>query len=442
MRSRVTLHQTLLWHPHFSRHASPVMLLACFAMALAWHATARAQDILERGTSFHIAASPLSSALIDFSTQSGLQVAAADADVAHLNSNGVNGTFPPRVALDMLLHGTGLGFSRVGATTIAIGTAPKPTLVASTHAGGSGGTARTPEAKPPQPDPNETVSPDSEIPDVTVTAPRPPTNEELAGDSLSQFIVHHATVHYFNSSVTGNLAHWRGGQQSICPVTAGLAPDANAFVTARLRALAAHVGAPAQSNPQCQANVRILFTAKPQEIMDDVVNWASVYFRRGAQYAQRRRLIAFTGDHAIQGWYLTTGGGARALNTELALLPLNLLPVWPQITPRTGGGDTNGIGAVILVIDTNKVGGYGIGAVADYLSMLTLSLVQSPDNCDPLPSILDLMSSSCGTREKPTAMTAGDLAFLKALYYRNTGLGSSLSRSEIQDNMNRQFKVP
>jgi hypothetical protein len=52
------------------------------------------------------------------------------------------------------------------------------------------------------------------------------------------------------------------------------------------------------------------------------------------------------------------------------------------------------------------------------------------------------MSSSCGTREKPTAMTAGDLAFLKALYYRNTGLGSSLSRSEIQDNMNRQFKVP
>jgi hypothetical protein len=67
-------------------------------------------------------------------------------------------------------------------------------------------------------------------------------------------------------------------------------------------------------------------------------------------------------------------------------------------------------------------------------------VVQSPNYCDPLPSILDVMSSNCGTREKPTAITAGDLAFLKALYYRNTGLGPSLSRDEIQYNMTRQFK--
>jgi hypothetical protein len=71
---------------------------------------------------------------------------------------------------------------------------------------------------------------------------------------------------------------------------------------------------------------------------------------------------------------------------------------------------------------------------------LTLSVAQSPDHCDPLPSILDLMSSSCATREVPTAITAGDLAFLKALYYKNTGLGPSLSRDAIQSNMLQQFK--
>ncbi|MGO9930965.1 MAG: hypothetical protein ACLPV8_04015, partial [Steroidobacteraceae bacterium] len=81
-----------------------------------------------------------------------------------------------------------------------------------------------------------------------------------------------------------------------------------------------------------------------------------------------------------------------------------------------------------------------IGTIADYLAMLTLTVVQSPEHCDPLPSILDLMSSSCGTREKPIAMTAGDLAFLKALYYHNTGLSTSLTRDEIQDNMMRQFE--
>jgi hypothetical protein len=67
-------------------------------------------------------------------------------------------------------------------------------------------------------------------------------------------------------------------------------------------------------------------------------------------------------------------------------------------------------------------------------------VVQSPDHCDPLPSILDLMSSSCGTREKPTDVTAGDLAFLKALYYHNTGLGPTLSMDDIEINMMRQLK--
>src|SRR5271167_3375526 len=149
------------------------MVAAAFVVTIAWLATARADDILDKGVSFHISASPLSSALIEFSTQSGIQVAAADADVAQLNSNGVNGTYPIRAALSTLLHGTGLEFSRVGAETVAIRTA-------------SAGAA-------------------PEIPDVTVTAPRPPTDQELAGDGLYQFIVHHATVHYFDTGARGNL---------------------------------------------------------------------------------------------------------------------------------------------------------------------------------------------------------------------------------------------
>jgi hypothetical protein len=285
---------------------------------------------------------------------------------------------------------------------------------------------------------------------VTVTAARPPTAEELAGDSLSQFVVHHATVHYFNTGVTGSLARWRGGRQSICPVTDGLSPAQNAYVTARVRALAAYVGAPVDSEPQCKDNVQILFTNHPQETMDAVIKWATVYFRN-RYTGGMKNLIAFRGDHAIQGWYMTTRGGAIVLNTDVALVGLNVLPVWPQITQnylgsgnlgtRLGGGSESGsgIGVVMLVIDTRKVVDYTIGAMADYLAMLTLSVVQSPNHCDSLPSILDLTASSCGARVMPASMTAGDLAFLKALYYKNTGLGPSLSRSEIESNMLRQF---
>jgi hypothetical protein len=293
-----------------------------------------------------------------------------------------------------------------------------------------------------------------EVPDVTVTTPNPATEQELAADSLSQFIVHHATVHYVSTATTRNLARWRGGKQSICPLTVGLDPGYNAFVTARLRAVAAYVGAPVQSNRQCEDNVQILFTNNPKEAMDDVMKWATATSTFGIRYSGGMKdLLAYKSDHAIQGWYITTRGGARVLNTDVALVGLDVLPVWPQIAQkylgsnalgtRLGGssGSGIGIGTVILIVDTTKVGGYSIGTIADYLAMLTLSVVQSPDHCDPLPSILDLMSSSCGTRAMPTAITAGDLAFLKALYYRNTGLGPSLSRAAIQDDMMRQFKL-
>ncbi len=63
--------------------------------------------------------------------------------------------------------------------------------------------------------------------------------------------------------------------QSICPETGGLTVAYNAFVTARIRALAAYVGAPVQSDPQCKSNVQLLFTNTPQEKMDSVTKWAT-----------------------------------------------------------------------------------------------------------------------------------------------------------------------
>jgi hypothetical protein len=335
----------------------------------------------------------------------------------------------------------------LAAVVIAIGSL----TTAGTSAAQSAHTAPISHTGLPSIAPDVSASTSPGIPDATVTPPAPPTDQELSADGLSEFIMHHATVRYVSTGTTRNLARWRGGKQSICPLTVGLNPTYDAFVTARLRALATYVGAPVDSDPQCKTNVQILFTNNPQASMEGVIKWATVAF--GIRYSGGMRdLIAYRSDHPIQGFYLTTRGGAMVLNTDVALVGLDVLPVWPKVNQkylghdalgtRLGGssGSGIGIGVVLLVVDTTKLGSYSIGTLADYLSMLTLSVAESPDHCDPLPSILDLMASSCGTRERPTAITAGDLGFLKALYYRNTGLGPSLSRDDIQDNMMRQFK--
>lgn len=420
------------------------LVFALFAISTAWPATARADDVLDRDVHFHIAASPLSSALLEFSTQAGTQIAVADSDVSQLHSNGLDGVYRVREALSILLRGTGLEFSRVGAETIAIRGAPSGPAVGSVvSAGGTGTAGHIPAVMASQPDPGVSATTAPEFPDVTVIAPRPPTDQELAGDSLYQFIVHHATVHYVNTGVTGSLTRWRGGRpQTICPLTLGLDPGYNGFVSARLRALAANVGAPMQPDLQCKDNVRILFTAEPDKVMGDVYKWASSSL--AIRYPnQPQKLLLHSSSHAVQGWYLTARGGSKILNTDARLIGrLELLPIWPLVIQsglNGGGCCDSGVVSVIIVVDTTKVAGYTIGSIADYIAMLTLSVVQSPDHCDPLPSILDLMASSCGAREKPAGVTAGDLAFLKALYFRNTGLGPTLSRDDIKMNMMRQF---
>jgi hypothetical protein len=431
---------------HANKYRISGSVFAALALSLAWLTAAGADDVLDRSTSFHIGASPLASALIEFSTQSGVQVAVSDAQVSQLHSNGVDGAYPVRDALAVLLRGTGLEYSRVGVAMIAIRSAPVRVAAASAIRADKAGAAPTvAAAKPAQPDPNAAAGAGSDIPDVTVTAPRPPADQELAGDSLYQFIVHHATTPYSASmAVRGSLTRWRGGRsETICPQTEGLEPAYNEYVTARLRALAVNVGAPVQPDPNCKENVQIVFTAEPGKLMEDVYKRASSSLR--TKYPdQPKKMLEHSSSHAIQGWYVNAGGGGRILNADVGLLNrLDFLPLWPLViqTGLHGAGCCySGIVSVILIVDTAKTSGYSIASIADYIAVLALTFLQEPDHCDPLPSILDLMSSSCGSRESPTAVTAGDLAFLKALYFHNTGLGPTLSRDEIQTNMMKQFK--
>jgi len=400
-----------------------------------------ADDVLDKHVHFDIAAAPLSNALIQFSAQSGVQVAVADADVSHLQSKGLNGDHSVQEALGDLLHDSGLSFSRVGAATVAIRSAPTTSLAAVRAAPLAVASDTPPQS--PSADPGAQAS--TQLPDVAVIAPRPPTDDELAGNSLFQFVVNHGSTHYPSSvgAVSGSLLRWRGGRpETICPATVGLEPGYNEFVSARLRAVAAFIGAPVQSASSCLPNVQVLFTTKPREAMKSVLDWGAKSL--GVRFPhQMQKELDISADHAIQGWYITAGGGASVLNRDPGLVGgIALQALWPRVVPTSfNATDANrSILSVIIVIDTNKVEGATIGSIADYVALIALTVVQTPDHCDPLPSILDLMSRTCGSREKPTALTAGDLAFLKSLYYRNTGLGKTPSRDDIVTNMREQFK--
>jgi hypothetical protein len=302
-----------------------------------------------------------------------------------------------------------------------------------------------PEPPPPGVGPNGKVSA-AQFPDVGVIAPPPPTTQELAADGLFHFIVHHGTTHYSAAAggVGGGLLRWRGGRaETICPGTTGLDAGQNDFVSARVRAIAAFVGAPVPADDvKCTPNVEIIFTPDPRSVMAAVQRWGARALRVKFDH-QMEKALDISEEHAIQGWYVTAGGGSRVLNRDPGLVGgVALEALWPRViqtSARTNGADRS-ILSVVLVINTKKVAGVTIGAIADYAALASLTVTESPDHCDPLPSILDIESPTCTSRDPPAGITAGDLAFLKALYYMNTGLGRTLSRDDIQLNMIKQFR--
>jgi len=251
------------------------------------------------------------------------------------------------------------------------------------------------------------------LPEVSVIAPRAPTPQELAGDSVPNFVTAHARP----SPASGQLARWHA---PVCVSTLGLSPGFNSFVSQRIAAIATSVGAPTGA-ANCKPNIHIYFTNDPQTVANQVAK--QIPEALGFHYASETRNLA-TARHPIEGWYATATTGERGtiqIDDPEVLNPAAGNALLASKTPpaRLGtrlntGRDSLMVHALILV-DIRKVTGYEVGPIADYLAMLVLSQTRQQDACGQLPSILDLMAPGCD-REKPTSVTAGDLAFLRALY--------------------------
>jgi hypothetical protein len=282
-----------------------------------------------------------------------------------------------------------------------------------------------------------------QMPDVTVIAPRPPTPEELAGESVHDFVRMHAAP----ASVTEQLARW---SMDICPSTLGLSPAFNAFVSARILAIAAAVGAPHKDPEQCKGkeNSFVIFANEPEKTLDMLAKRDPRIL--GYHYVAQTQDIQ-TVKRPIQGWYVTVTRGAnggQTIDEVNPLLPLesNMLNKGKHPAGLPGSRLTSyissSIGHVVIIADLSKVVGQEIGPIADYIAMLALTQAFAPTQCSTLPSIMDLMAPNCDDKQKPSAITAGDIAFLKGLYHANLEDVLTMERGQILEIMRRQFSEP
>jgi hypothetical protein len=278
---------------------------------------------------------------------------------------------------------------------------------------------------------------------VTVTGTR-------SREVLEKFIESFATP----ARMTGKIARWEDG---ICPVVVGLPADFTKFVAQRVKNLAKQVGAPVNDKEPCEHNIAIVFTAAPQALLDNIRKSQPWFLGYSDNSSQTEKLAAVT--RPIQAWYMTATKDlrgqpevdtARTAGVEIAGLANSSDPtsfvriVMPNAHFRNVTGSRLGDGLhsafydVIIVVDPNKLVDYEIGALADYISLLALTQLNSLDTCQQLPSIVNLLAVGC--EPKADALTDNDIAYLHGLYKMSPGRTARTQQDEIAYQMNQTLE--
>ena len=229
--------------------------------------------------------------------------------------------------------------------------------------------------------------------------------------------------------ITGKMARWSDG---VCPVTVGLGPRYAAFITQRIREVARQAGAPVNAASGCKANIQVVFTATPQALLDNIRKNHRFYLGYYDNQAQLETLA--TVSRPIQAWYTTATedldgkveiDSGKTIGQGLEVwLPCDRVPGVCLVNlpnaraeavtgSRLGDGLRSSLYHVIIVADPNRLLDHEVGALADYIALLALSQVNIPDSCQPLASIISLLTSCA---QKSGALTGADLGYLKGLY--------------------------
>ncbi len=256
----------------------------------------------------------------------------------------------------------------------------------------------------------------------------------------------------------------------LCIRVAGLSPDQDAAVKARVAEVARAAGVAVAAAGCVAENVEIGFTPDPQGALDQVI-------------AHKGRLLGdkTSGTSAVkavslpvQAWYLTNGvefaaydaGDAHGLRILIddQLIPYSSAPgagIGPGgvMTYQGSGGASGPAGAccvnyspswgaasrdsrellnVLVIVDLRRTGVERLAPIADYVAMLALSQPSSPGRCQTLPSITDLFAGACPGRAAPTGLTSADALYLAALYSAGPRFGSA-KRADVVERMAAQL---
>jgi hypothetical protein len=275
--------------------------------------------------------------------------------------------------------------------------------------------------------------------------PLPPVESVVVTGTKSAEALHNfAGAVAAPTRLAGKLARW---EVPVCHAVAGLNPSAVQFITRRLREVAAGAGARVNTDPKCRPNIQIVFTTAPQMLLDNIRQKQGDLLGYYDSIEQLDRMA--TVHLPIQAWYMTATRDARGtLHIDTARAEglcmdeqcNNFLPnarAYAVTGSRLGDGLRANLHHITIIADPTKLVDYEMGPVADYIAMLALSQMVTPDRCQSLPTITNLLAVDCP--RIPGGLSDIDLGYLRGLYHMNAEHRKSLQIHEVTYQMQQEL---
>lgn len=242
-------------------------------------------------------------------------------------------------------------------------------------------------------------------------------------------------IHSFVTSIAEDPAHQLGPNavqmarfdSEICPGIFGLANREHAqFIADQIARRAFNVGLhPASAG--CRPNIAIFVTNDSTSFIEEMTRTFFMALADGNHPSwDEYRTTFHLGDQPVKWWHVayTTGeGGGRIAPGQR---------IWVGHPTIIQAATRQDIGYVIVVVDTRRVGAVRLGALADYLSMVSLAQLNPNADTRAFPTILNLFKSPNADRPRPEELSSWDEAYLQSLYHmQRNAIRAGWQRGEI-----------
>lgn len=226
-------------------------------------------------------------------------------------------------------------------------------------------------------------------------------------------------VRQISSSVDGQLARFA---EPICPIVAGLGPDAARAIEARLRAVAADAGAKV-GEPGCRPNIALMVAHDADDFVKALHKRFPGFFGSLSMVKLRKALR----EGPVHAW--STIEVRDELGNAIGSDDDGVKYVERFSASAITAGTRQVTVKSIVVIDDKAVVGKSVVQIADYVAMRTLAGARPPRDGGNVDSIITLFDE--GSAFTDPELTALDQGFLQGLYRSRDDVNSIKQSGEI-----------